>query len=103
MQILLIQRFQIFFCIVPASHAVDDLAGSGPGVAEVIDTAAEGGCNLFFRHGKDFFLSISLPPSGGQVTHPKEAFRTCQSISFHPLLLFAQPFLCPPPVEAFLV
>ena len=38
-----------------ARHAADDLAGGGPGVAAVVNAAVEGGGQVGFGHGEDFF------------------------------------------------
>lgn len=43
-----------------ARHAADDLAGGGPGVAAVVNAAVEGGGQVGFGHGEDFFLLIRL-------------------------------------------
>ena len=48
--------------VAPARHPADDLAGGGPGVAADVNAAVEGGGQVGFGHGEDFFpiLFIAL-------------------------------------------
>lgn len=46
---------QLGHSVEAARHAADDLAGGGPGVTAVVDAAVEGGGQVGFGHGEDFF------------------------------------------------
>ena len=63
-----VQLPQLGHGVEAACHAADDLAGGGPGVTAVVDAAVEGGGQVGFGHGEDFFLMYLVALFAGVQT-----------------------------------